>query len=165
VGLRRTEGLLKLGEVGQVYVPVVIEVSHGARGRRDGDPPKLAAKNHAVEMLRADLQAARAKWLDDAKTEAERNEREKSPFLSYYGEDGRVADFHALRHTFITNLVRGGVHPKVAQTLARHSTITLTMDRYSHTVVGEQVAALDALPVPAPLPARSQPPDATGTDG
>ena len=36
---------------------------------------------------------------------------------------GRVADFHALRHTFITNLAAGGVHPKVAQTLARHSTI------------------------------------------
>ena len=39
--------------------------------------------------------------------------------------------FHALRHTFITNLARSGVHPKTAQSLARHSTITLTMDRYS----------------------------------
>lgn len=30
--------------------------------------------------------------------------------------------------------------------LARHSTITLTMDRYSHTLVGEQAEALAALP-------------------
>lgn len=30
--------------------------------------------------------------------------------------------------------------------LGRRSTITLTMDRYSHTVVGERAAALDALP-------------------
>jgi len=57
-----------------------------------------------------------------------------------------MADFHALRHTFITNLANSGVHPKVAQALARHSTITLTMDRYTHTVVGEQTAALAALP-------------------
>ena len=59
---------------------------------------------------------------------------------------GRVADFHALRHTFITNLVKGGVSPKVAQTLVRHSTITLTMDRYSHLELHDQAAALDVLP-------------------
>ena len=53
--------------------------------------------------------------------------------IPYRDDAGRVADFHSLRHTFITNLARGGVHPKVAQALARHSTITLTMDRYSHT--------------------------------
>jgi integrase len=40
----------------------------------------------------------------------------------------RVVDFHALRHTFITSLAKSGVHPKTAQMLARHSTITLTMD-------------------------------------
>src|SRR6516225_6788106 len=59
---------------------------------------------------------------------------------------GLVADFHALRHTFITNLANGGVHPKVAQALARHSTITLTMDRYSHTLMGDQADALRVLP-------------------
>ena len=59
---------------------------------------------------------------------------------------GRIADFHALRHTFISNLASGGVHPKVAQTLARHSTITLTMNRYSHTFQGDETAALATLP-------------------
>jgi len=66
--------------------------------------------------------------------------------IEYRDESGRVLDFHALRHTFITNLARGGVHPKVAQSLARHSTITLTMDRYSHTVLGDLSVALEALP-------------------
>ncbi len=66
--------------------------------------------------------------------------------IVYRDEDGRVADFHALRHTFISNWARSGVHPKVAQSLARHSTITLTMDRYSHTLIGEQADALKALP-------------------
>jgi len=59
---------------------------------------------------------------------------------------GRVVDFHALRHTFITNLAQGGVHPKTAQALARHSTITLTMDRYSHVGRDQEVEALRVLP-------------------
>lgn len=58
----------------------------------------------------------------------------------------RVVDFHALRHTFITNLANGGVHPKTAQALARHSTITLTMDRYSHSKREDEARALSALP-------------------
>lgn len=59
---------------------------------------------------------------------------------------GLVVDFHALRHTFITNLAQGGVHPKTAQALARHSTITLTMDRYSHSNRADEARALSALP-------------------
>ena len=58
----------------------------------------------------------------------------------------RVVDFHALRHTFLSSLAMGGVHPKTAQSLARHSTITLTMDRYTHTLRGAEAAALSALP-------------------
>ena len=37
-----------------------------------------------------------------------------------------IADFHSLRHTFISNLAACGIHPKLAQQLARHSTIALT---------------------------------------
>lgn len=66
--------------------------------------------------------------------------------IAYRNGAGRVADFHALRHTFISNLASGGVHPKVAQTLARHSTITLTMDRYSHTLREQETDALAVLP-------------------
>ncbi len=51
-----------------------------------------------------------------------------------------------LRHTFISSLASGGVHPKTAQTLARHSSVTLTMDRYTHLQVADQAAALAALP-------------------
>ena len=47
---------------------------------------------------------------------------------------GRVADFHALRHTFITRLARSGVAPAVAKSLARHSGPTLTMDHQTHTL-------------------------------
>ena len=68
---------------------------------------------------------------------------------------GRVADFHALRHTFITNLATGGVAPKTAQALARHSTITLTLDRYTHQYKGDEAAALDVLPDLSAPPAEA----------
>ena len=70
-------------------------------------------------------------------------------------DHGCVVDFHALRQTFISNLVNGGVQPKVAQALARHSTITLTLDRYTHLRAGDELKALETLPdlreVPPPV--------------
>ena len=62
--------------------------------------------------------------------------------------EGRVADFHATRHTFISGIVAGNASIKVAQELARHSTSRLTVDRYCHTTTHEVVDALDALPEP-----------------
>ena len=74
-----------------------------------------------------------------------RDEREKSDYLKVKDRDRRVADFHSLRHGFITYLVTANVPPKVAQTLARHSTITFTMDRYAHLGVGDLVEGLKKL--------------------
>jgi integrase len=39
---------------------------------------------------------------------------------------------HDLRHTAATHLLRRGVHPKIVQELLGHSTISLTLDTYSH---------------------------------
>ena len=64
----------------------------------------------------------------------------------YQDSSGRFADFHALRHTYITNVVKGGASPKVAQSLARHSKITLTMDTYTHMSLYDQRGALENLP-------------------
>jgi len=55
----------------------------------------------------------------------------KAADIPYKTDEGQ-ADFHSLRHSYITNLTRQGVWPKDAQVLARHSTITLTMDFYTH---------------------------------
>ena len=116
-------------------------------------------------MFRADLADGRKAWLASHSTPVERAEAEKDFFLSRVDGSGRHADFHALRHTFITGLVMGGVNPKVAQTLARHSVITLTMDRYTHLFAGNAAAALDVLPdlcSPARHAAKAT---GTGTDG
>ena len=40
--------------------------------------------------------------------------------------------FHDLRHSHATQMLSAGVHPKVAQERLGHSTITTTMDLYSH---------------------------------
>src|SRR5262249_15861847 len=40
--------------------------------------------------------------------------------------------FHDLRHSHATQLLQAGVHPKVAQERLGHSTITTTLDLYSH---------------------------------
>ena len=69
--------------------------------------------------------------------------------IDYTDDCGRVLDFHALRHSYISNLAASGIHPKLAQTLAGHSTITLTMDRYTHVDRQETAAAVDRIPVPA----------------
>jgi len=107
--------------------------------------PTMPSSERTAAMLRADLADAG---------------------IEYETSEG-VADFHALRHRFITALARGGVHPKVAQALARHSTVGLTLDHYSHTVLGDLAAALDALPS-LPLDGadrQGQVAAATGTDG
>ena len=66
--------------------------------------------------------------------------------ICYQDPQGRVADFHALRHTFITNLARAGVHPRHAQALARHSTLDLTMNTYTHLNLHDLTADIEALP-------------------
>jgi len=97
-------------------------------------------------MIKRDLEIARAIWISEADSEEERQKRETSDFLKYVNSQGRYADFHALRHTFVTNLARANVDPKTAQTLARHSDIRLTMDIYTHVDKKQQVDAIDSLP-------------------
>jgi integrase len=65
--------------------------------------------------------------------------------IEYKNAEGQ-ADFHSLRHTFITNLVQQGVYPKDVQILARHSSITLTLDHYTHVKRESLRKIIDAQP-------------------
>jgi hypothetical protein len=52
-------------------------------------------------------------WVAEAGAgSAERQKRERSSFLSYRDEEGRVFDFHATRHGFITMLAKSGALPR-----------------------------------------------------
>jgi integrase len=62
----------------------------------------------------------------------------------------RLADlprvrFHDLRHSHATQMLLAGVHPKVAQERLGHSTITTTLDLYSHVTDTMQIDAASRL--------------------
>jgi integrase len=88
------------------------------------DAPAFPVAARSAEMMQEDLEAAGIP----------------------YKVNGEQADFHSLRHTFITNLARAGVHPAVAMEMARHKDINLTMRYYTHTVRSTREDAVNALP-------------------
>ncbi len=77
------------------------------------------------DMLRLDLQDAHIEPVDAA---------------------GRVIDFHGQRTTFITGLARAGIAPAMAQKLARHSDVNLTLNTYTHLSLAEMGKAIERLP-------------------
>ena len=128
-------------------------LAHKLPGARLFDVPKDSAK-----MLRADLAAARRSWLaSDPDADAD------SDFLRAIDGADRTADFHSLRHSTGTWLAASGARPKTIQSLLRHSTITLSMDRYAHPVLGDEAAAIEGLPDLDQRPV-TEPARATGTD-
>ncbi len=120
----------------------------------------MPRRESVATMLRSDLEAARSVWLDAVGTDAaERTEREGADFLRVEDHDGRVLDFHALRHTCGSWAAIGGASPKAIQTLMRHSSITLTLDTYGHLLPDEAAETVGRMPVVEPIELRL-----TGTD-
>lgn len=87
------------------------------------DVARLAEKS--ARMIRSDLAAAEIDAVD---------------------AEGNVVDFHALRHTFITAVVKSGASPKECQTLARHADPTLTFNVYAHTRLHDLTRVVESLP-------------------
>src|SRR5262249_41996756 len=86
------------------------------------------AKDHrGAEMLRTDLEAADIPYAVE-------------------GPDGPVfADFHSLRHSYLTLGGRAGIDLRTLQELAGHSTPVLTA-RYSHRRLYDLAGAIEKLP-------------------
>ena len=126
---------------------VTVEAGYSKRRRTDVQPLRA----DVTEMMRqylADRPRAELLWpgtWKDVAAEMLRGDLAVAG-IPYQDEDGRYFDFHAMRGQFISFLAARGVHPKVAQVLARHSTITLTMDYYTHLDVLDVAGALDKLP-------------------
>jgi integrase len=142
---------------------VTVGAAYSKRRRRDRQPLRA----DVAELLRA-YTAGRPRqrplwpgtWKDDAADMLFADLAAAG--IPYQDESGRYFDFHALRGQFISLLAAKGVHPKVAQVLARHSTITLTMDYYTHLDVLDVGAALDKLPaVQAPAARATGRPELT----
>lgn len=53
--------------------------------------------------------------------------------------------FHDLRHTAATLMLRQGIHPKIVAEMLGHSTVSMTLDIYSHVIPDMQRGATEAL--------------------
>jgi len=136
--------------------PLPADVAEALRSYFVGKPSNVPvwgrtwAKDHrGAEMIRIDLDAAGIAYAVE-------------------GPDGpEYADFHALRHSFLTLGGRSGIDLRTLQELAGHSTPTLTA-RYSHRRLYDLAGAVDKLPnlVPTTMPnAVEIPLRLTGTNG
>ena len=133
-------------------------------GKPANDPVFEAMPEKTALMVKADLRRAKAWWIKTTCDHRERRERWRSNFLAVIDDTGRVVDFHALRATYITLLVKGGVSVKVAQELARHSDPRLTMNVYCRLGVRDLAGALDSLPSLVGNTPERERMRATGTD-
>ena len=70
----------------------------------------------------------------------------KATGIDVWDESGRKVDFHALRHTFITNAQKTGLPSRTIQEAARHLSPELTNKAYTDTSKLETNQAIDALP-------------------
>ena len=132
----------------EAVLPIRPDMAEELRGLLANKLPEAAVFTmpkdfEVVKMLRDDLEAAE---------------------IPYYDASGRKFDFHALRHTTGSMLAAAGVHPKVAQSLMRHSTMELTMKRYTHVFKGQESAAVESLPDLGAPPAENTLMLMTGTD-
>jgi hypothetical protein len=153
----------------------------------DSDPPTISVKaayskhrRDDVQPVRRELAEALCAWLADKPAgqpvfgRFTRNTVDlirhdlKAAGLPYRDVSDRVADFHSLRHSYVTALAMSNAPVKIVQSLARHSTPTLTLGVYAHVGLFDQSAALDAQP-DLSRPERPNPETsalaATGTDG
>ncbi len=105
-----------------------------------------ALNKRTALMLHADMVVARAKWVAEGKTKADRAEREASDYLLPNNSQGERGDFHGLRHSFITQVVASGTDAATAMQLARHGSPELTFKRYAHVRLQKAAQSVPGLP-------------------
>lgn len=116
-------------------LPVPADVASALRGYLAGRRPNGLVwpggwATRSADMIRRDLAAAGVAYTID-------------------GPDGREhRDFHALRATYISNVIRAGATLKEAMTLARHSDPKLTAGRYARAQMRDLGTIADRLALP-----------------
>ena len=147
--------------------PTVMTKAAFSKNRREAIQPLAHDVANALRSYLADRPASLpvwpGRWFTDA-AEMLRFDLEAAG-MPYRDSDGRVCDFHALRHSYVSLLARSGVHPKLAQELARHSDIKLTMNVYTHARLHDLAGAVNALPPLLDVRTGPMESKATGTLG
>ena len=108
-------------------------------------------KQHHVRQLEARLQAGAA-WEEHGLVFCNRCGKLADPsgLFKAFKKLLKAADlppmrFHDLRHSAATLLLAMGIHAKVVQELLGHSSITMTLNIYSHVLPSMQKDAVDKL--------------------
>jgi len=140
---------------------VTVQAAYSKRRRED----VLPLRQDTADLLKAALSgkhpAAQAFTLPSPNKTTDLFQDDLKAAGVTYELDGKFADFHALRHSFISGIVKNGATVKEAQTLARHSTPVLTLGVYSHTSLNDTRRVIDGLPTIQ----EAQKAAKTGTDG
>jgi len=115
--------------------------------RRSVTIPDIAIadlREHRREVAKRRLRLGEG-WDADAQVCARYDGLPRSPHAFSRAFDKLVAStdlpritFHGLRHSHATQMLRIGIHPKVAQERLGHSTIATTLDLYSHVTKSMQ---------------------------
>ena len=146
-GLRRKElQSLKVSSFDLDKCEVVVEAGYSKRRRRDALPLRAETAAELGEFFRDKMPNVKAfggryKRLTDKTSKMIAADLAEAG-IAYIDDSGRYRDFHCLRHTTGSWLAASGVHPKVAQSIMRHSDINLTMTRYTHTLTGQESEAV-----------------------
>jgi hypothetical protein len=86
----------------------------------------------------------------------------KAAEVEFQDADGRRADFHSLRHTFCTNLQRGGVDQRALMGVMRHGDRRQSDYVYTDSKLLPLADAVESLPSFAAIQIATQEPDANG---
>jgi len=131
-------------------VPTVTLPARLAKNKKSKVQPLPADVAEALRSYCADKPAHQSIWPGTWNVDAAemmRNDLEDASIpYAVEGPDGPLyADFHALRHSYLTLGGRAGIDLRTLQELAGHSTPTLTA-RYSHRRLDDLAGAIEKLP-------------------
>jgi integrase len=168
-GLRANEiRKLRVEDFDFARLTVTVKAAYSKHRREDTQPLKPDTAARLREFFADKLPSAKAFGGEYKQLTKRTSEVVKADLadagIPFVDAAGRYADFHSLRHTTGSLLAASGVHPKVAQSIMRHSDINLTMSRYSHVLRGQESEAIAGLPDLSLPSKQSQQAKATGTD-
>ncbi len=92
-----------------------------------------------IKSFYGDLERARESWISEGNPES-------SDYLAKRDSAGRWVDFHSLRKTFCTALVRANVSPQTSREIMRHADVRTTMTHYVDLRLRDLAAAIGGVP-------------------
>src|SRR5215813_6092931 len=162
-GLRRGEVVAlrwRNVDLERSQISVVASAEQTDRGVREKEPKNgkgrtIVLSGTEVEELRSHrvrqaqgLLALGIRLTDDHHVVAREDGQPLQPrslthaFIKFVRRHGFQIRLHDLRHSHATHMLASGVHPKIAQERLGHSSVSVTIDLYSHVLPGMQAEAV-----------------------